>query len=443
MLAAISGVVAYSARPGLSEEGIQGEPGPRPPRWGAHEPDGAGTDWVALAQPEAAEPPAEPPLDPTQVRVHLRNGGQITGVLFDQSDKGVVLKIGGITMAVNFAEIDRVETLPSLLQRYQEMKAAIPERDAEQLVMLVQWLISVEKHEWALREVQEVLTAAPEHPEGVRLKRVIESQMELLREPRPTPRRPGAEAARPARGEFPLLTPEEINLIKVYEIDLERPPRLVVSRQTVEELMAAYAGDPLIPATKEGREALLRTRPERVLDLMFRLRARDFYGRVQVLDMPAPFRKFRESSHQTWLLNSCATSRCHGGEQAGRLYLATRRPNSEQTVFTNFLILDRFKTSKGVPLIDYSNPARSPLLQIGLPREDSVFPHPPVPTPAGRGDEFRPVFRSTEDRRFREAVEWIKGMYMPRPEYPIGYTPPIPGGVENAAPVTNGEPAGR
>jgi hypothetical protein len=416
---------------------------------------GAWTGFIARPQPEQpipvprpeADPPALPadperdPLDdePAQVRVYLKSGAQVTGSLVEQTERGVVVSIGGITMAIDFAEIDRVDTLPSLLQRYKEMRAAIPERDTDQLLLLSQWLISVGKYQWALKELDVILAIRPEDTEAARLRRVAQSQLELQERAAPRADRPrdGAEA-RAREPEFPLLSAEEANLIKVFEVDLDHPPRMLVDHKTIEDLMVAYADSPLIPATREGREALLRKRPDQILELMFRLKAREFYGRVTVLDWPPALRKFRESVHQTWLVNSCATDRCHGGREAGRLWLSNRRPNSETTIFTNFLILERFRTADGEPLIDYQDPMRSRVLHAGLPREDSVFPHPAVPGPDGLGDAFKPVFRSTDDRRFEQALEWIRGMYLPRPDYPIAYIPPVPPGTTPPAPLSNG-----
>ena len=91
-----------------------------------------------------------------------------------------------------------------------------------------------------------------------------------------------------------------------------------------------------------------------------------------------------------------------------------------------FLILDRYRLADGKPLIDYEEPAKSPLLQLALPREHSLNPHPAIPGEESRSDLWRPFFRSTDDRAFVRAVEWIKSMYRPRPEYPISYSPPGP-----------------
>jgi hypothetical protein len=126
---------------------------------------------------------------------------------------------------------------------------------------------------------------------------------------------------------------------------------------------------------------------------------------------------FRDHVHAAWLVNNCATTRCHGGSAAGRLQLSNWRATSEESVYTNFLILERFKTEDGDSLINYEEAERSVLLQMGLPREDARTPHPAVPG-------WSPVFRTRENRRFKQALEWIGAMYRPRPDYPIEYVPP-------------------
>ena len=106
--------------------------------------------------------------------------------------------------------------------------------------------------------------------------------------------------------------------------------------------------------------------------------------------------------------------------------LSNRRPRAEETVYTNFLILDRFRTSMGAPMIAWEAPERSALLQMGLPQADALYQHPKV-------QGWRPVFRSREDQGYVRAVEWIRSMYRPHPAYPIEYTPPGEGGRDPKA----------
>jgi len=99
--------------------------------------------------------------------------------------------------------------------------------------------------------------------------------------------------------------------------------------------------------------------------------------------------------------------------------------NSDATIYTNLLILERFKLRDGTPLINYDKPEDSPLLQMALPRESSIYPHPEVTSRSGRRNAPE-QFRSTEDVQFQRALDWIRAMYQPRPDYPIDYAPPLP-----------------
>jgi hypothetical protein len=201
---------------------------------------------------------------------------------------------------------------------------------------------------------------------------------------------------------------------------------MIIRRETVARLLEEHANDPALPHGQEARDALYHQAPVKILEAMFKAQARNLYGEVQVLDQPRSMHHFRDDVHRSWLINSCATAQCHGGAQAGRLQLLSRRSASDQVVYTNFLILDRYHLNDGRPLINYDDPASSPLIQFALPRPGPDQGHPIVPGNEGRGDLWKPIFRSEEDHRFQAAVAWISSMYRPRPEYPVQYTPPAP-----------------
>lgn len=396
----------------------------------------------AAQPPEAAldttdEPGEEPEEEEPEAVVLLKDGQRMSGFLIEQTDERVVLRVGGISTTIERELVDRVMVLPPIEERYRAIREAIGDGDTDQLLRLAEWLRARGRFADAIHELDHVLSLEPENADAKRL-RLLAAQQEMLREKAREAREARENAApggRPAAADpadpFPLLTEEQINLIRVYEVDLAAPPRMLVDRDVVTRLLTEHAGHPQIPVAQADREALYRRRPAEILELMFRLQARELYGEVEVLEDPASLESFRDDVHRGWLMNTCATTRCHGGKEAGRLALATRRRNSDATVYTNFLILDRFRMPDGTPLINYEEPSRSMLLHLGLPREDSLYPHPPVPGVDGRGDAWRAAFRGPQDRRFREAVEWIQSMYRPRPEYPIDYTPP--GQADDAA----------
>lgn len=400
-----------------------------------------GAAGTALEQPEA---PEVVPADEPQVVVVLHDGRRLAGVLEARTDSAVTIRIAGIRLTLQRTDIARLEVLEPVAVQHQRMLEAIGPQDAAGLVELARWALERERYDLAEEDLREALAIAPNDPEAEELLRLVVSLRELRRRAGTgEPSEAGAAARSEAEPDdaFPLLTAEQINLIKVFEIDLSDPPRLLIPREVVEAFLEAYAGQPEVPTTPEGRQAFLRRPAAEILGVMFRLRAREFYGRVEVLGRPRAMELFRNNVHRGWLLNGCATAQCHGGSEAGRLQLYTRARNSDATVYTNFLILERFRLADGTPLIDYRQPARSPLLQMGLPRERSAYPHPAVLTATGRGERWRPVFRSEQDRTFARAVQWIGTMYQPRPEYPIEYPPAT--GAQAGAPGDNPGPGPR
>ena len=273
-----------------------------------------------------------------------------------------------------------------------------------------------------------MLDREPANPDAAKMSRLLDQRIALKEKTesaRPLERREPApertKATPPGRfdaGDFPLLSDEQVNLLKVYELDLRDPPRLLIDRPTVERFMSDYAGAAGLPRTEEERREFYRNEPAEILELMFRLRARELYSEVRVLELPRSLELFRDHLSGAWLTRNCGSTSCHGGTDAPPPHLFNKRPFSETTALTNFIILDRFRFEDGTPLIDYERPGESALLQLGLPRPVSSRPHPDV-------SGWRPVFRSRDVRRFRQATEWIDAMIRPRPDTPIVYQPPV------------------
>lgn len=389
--------------------------------------------------PQPTPPDAEDTLDPLDLLdqtepeciIELTDGRRIQGRLISQTDEFVRLRINTIVSTYPMSEIDRVRVLESVRVRYERMRRAVSGADIEQLLMLNDWLVKHHRYRLALAEIARVLMLEPNNTHARARKRYLEQQIRLIDLARPDGERsPRDRPDEPREPRFPLLTANQVNLIRVFEVDLAKPPRMLIARVTVDQLVDRYAGTDLIPTTREGRRSLYRKRPEQILELMFRLQARELYGEVKVLEDPPALRLFRDEVHRKWLIPRCATNDCHGGQDAGRLWLVNKRSNAPAVVYTNFLILERFRLPDGRPLINYDDPAESPLLQLALPTEISRVPHPQV-SELGRVKPWRPALKSRNDPRFEQAIKWIRTMYRPRPEhgYPVDYTPPVPAGA--------------
>jgi hypothetical protein len=267
----------------------------------------------------------------------------------------------------------------------------------------------------------------------------VEAQLALREKPRP-PEGPGpaggadgADQLPGARDEPPggILTREDVNLIRVYEIDFDRPPKVAVEAETIRALIDQYSTSRLIPTTETERHRLYRADPLEIVELLFKLRARDLYPQVNVITEPWALNLFRRRVHNTWLLNTCATVRCHGGGPAGRFYLHRRRFKDERVRYTNLLILHRMDLDREWPLVNYNEPMMSLIVQHGLPRQQARKPHPDV-----KG--WKPVFGPGGQRMLRDTLEWIDSMMKPRPTYPVDYQPPPLGGAkEDPGPLGN------
>jgi hypothetical protein len=401
----------------------------------------AADNWAAHAQspspdvttpqgapaPDSARGGRTPPKTGQEVLVVLASGEQLEGEFVSQDAIRVVLRIAGVEVNLDRPGIERMTVLDPPEVRYKRMRAAIADDDPDRLVMLAEWLQRRRMFKEALAELDTALKADPSHADALRTRAIVAPLAALAERSSPGQgahedrERQAREArrfpTRPKITDFPLLSKHDINLLKVYEVDLRDPPKLTVARETVERLLVQYGEEPIIPGTREGREAFLKKPAEEVLDVMFRLRAREMYGEVKVHDQPRSMRKFRDHVHAGWLVTSCASTACHGGSEAGRLQLFNYRPTSDESVYTNFLILDRFVTRDGERLIDYDKPDRSLLVQMALPRDDVRSPHPQIPG-------WRPAFRSRDARRYVQTLDWIRSMYRPRPDYPVEYQPP-------------------
>lgn len=358
----------------------------------------------------------EPRAGVVILRSNQRHRGTIVRDGFDAVD----MHIKGVPLTLARNRVSHVVLEPPLQEQYLERRKTVNPEDISSHLALCRWLVATKQYEHAQTELEQI-QALHTDPESLQMLRLVEAQLKLhlanqdkeqLVEPGENvdPSTPGGSTA-PR-----LLTEEEVNLLRVYEIDLQNPPRLLVPRDAIDDLIEQYGTSSLIPDTELEQAELYRADSLQIVRLLFRLRARDLYGRINVLSEPPALQIFRERVHDTWLMNNCSTTRCHGGTASGRLRLRRAGASSVRTRYTNLLVLDRFRTTEGAPILDWEVPEQSLLLQYGLPREETRTPHPDVPG-------WEPVFaRSRHGHKFLHdgAVLWLQSMMnSPRPQYPI------------------------
>lgn len=360
--------------------------------------------------------------------VHLRDGQQRRGVILEDGFEGVVMQIEGIRTPIPRSLVYSVELEPTFEEKLDRFRMATAPDDWPGRIELSRWLIQERRYELARQELEEVLTLT-ESVEAKRLYTIVTAQLALGARPSESPDefdpdgRPSRAAARTSgpvdqRDLLPerLLTTSDVNLIRVYEMDLRNPPRTMVPPDTIRKLLENYASSDLIPARSEQRTALFRAESADVISLMFRLKARELYPEIEVLSEPPHLNTFRQRVHNAWLIPNCATSRCHGGLDAGRFFLHSRNYKDDRVRYTNLMILDQLEID-GRRMIDYDDPTMSLLVQYALPRTQARTPHPDV-----RG--WRPVLSTESPKLLEDTLSWIRAMFRPRPKYPVDYEPP-------------------
>lgn len=229
-----------------------------------------------------------------------------------------------------------------------------------------------------------------------------------------------------------VLSDDEINLIQVYELDLDDEPRVRIDREALEKFLEdpAYAGRDGMPRGRDEVRAFMRAQGYQQLGLFFEMRAREYYGEARVQDAPPALRSFERLNTRyitQYFLRHFANkdlgedvALAFRGQPIEQIPLLGRGRDSKAIAYTNFYILTQL-TVNGIPVIDRDRPEESILIQWGMPRVDARFNAPDV-------DGWQPHFRGAdeEDARRAEVVGWIRSLHKfnQGTTYGVEYLPP-------------------
>ncbi len=350
-----------------------------------------------------------------RVRVVLNDGRVLVGKLVEDGFENVLLEIEGIQTKYARAAVTEVLPYPTDQELYERFRDGLEPDQYTARYTLALWLYNKKMYTDSKREL-ESLREATNHYEAKQLLIEVNAQLALMA-PRPegeTPNKP----TKPVDGtELPtrLLTDADVNIIKVYEVELADPPRMQVSVDGIRTLLEKYSDSPLIPAKASEKQAYFSKDPAEIVKTLFALKARELYPEIEVLGEPGSLNLFRQRVHNAWLINNCATSRCHGGPDAGRLMLYNRDFKDDNVRYTNLLILTRSKINT-LPLVDFDKPTDSLIFQYALPTTEARRPHPDV-----RG--WTPALTSSRRGLMEDFVAWVRSMRVRDGDYPVDYTP--------------------
>ena len=359
----------------------------------------------------------------TPVIIQFRDGRRVEAELVRDELHQARVRIAKVEVVLareTFWALELAPTYEDLLTQY---RSNMPPTAWPQRVKLARWMLEQNHPLEAKEELTEIVRsydAQEAHDLLARAEFVLRTQNNDTGRNASTESRGNSAKSNADEIALPThrLSPDDVNMIKVFEVNMDRPTRMDASPDLAKKIIARYSNSDLLPADPDARKAMDSWAPEKLLKLLFALKARDLYQDIHIENEPAALEIFHQRVHDNWLIPNCSTSRCHGGVGAGNFFLFAADYRSERTRYTNLLILLRSPTLPGKPpLIDFEHPEQSLLLQYARPRIDAKFPHPEVPG-------WKPIFIAGRESLQKDAVSWIRGMHQPRVEYPVDYTPP-------------------
>lgn len=355
--------------------------------------------------------------------IYRRDGSGFRAEILSDDFDAVRYRIGKVPGSIARADVYRIGISRPFEERYKALLATIQPDDTVRRLALCDWLISERQYELA-REQLVKLVDDTKMSSAVALLKQVEAQLNAMKasgtaQPANDPRTPQGENGNGLDRPLPtrILSADEMNIFRVYEIDFDIPPRVVIDQADTKALLEQYSENPLVPRDAAARTAIVQGDPLKVVRLAFELKARDFYPKIRVASEPFTMSEFRRKVHDGWLIPNCATSRCHGGPDAGKFFLFNNNTADARVRSTNLLTLLR-GNSGGRPLVNFEDPIQSVIVQYALPADEAATPHPAV-----KG--WRPIIGSkVHPQKLAETLGWIRSMYQPRPTYPIDYQPP-------------------
>ena len=366
---------------------------------------------------------------PVSAQVQLRSGRIIHGMLLADDWTIVRMLVHGEAMTIPRDDVSVLQVDRDVEALYRRERALADDNDEARRIELACWLMANRAWSLAADELQ-AIDERFDSAEARRLGLRAETFAALASKPvsdthaaagAPPPLEgDGAPPATPPQArptpQSPLTLPGEdiVNLIRVLELDPVDGPPVSIGEATRKRLHLGWGGNRLLPAGDAALRTLLGMAHGEVLQLMFDLRARPLYGEIEVLEPPESLQLFARDVHDKWLVTRCGTRSCHGGANAGRFRLLQLGRVDDRVRTANLLLLEQTLVDEG-PLLNWTTPADSLLVQYALPRHRANAPHPPVPG-------WRPAL---DDDRLESVLRWIRSMRQPRPAVAWPPAPPV------------------
>ena len=221
----------------------------------------------------------------------------LTGELVSQDENTVTLLISGIKTPIPRQSIKSIEIKDAPPEQYRKLRADLDDDDLDGRYRLAYQMYEKKWYELAMVELQSMRRDFPDSDKVRALQTVVQSRIDREREEARQTIRPNNNTVnnRPTTqpdievdgmpGPERRLTEEQINTIRVYEVDLSEEPNISLKPETIEKLYENYATNERL--TKDRRE-FKRMPGHEQLEVIFDLQARELYPEVVIRqDSPA------------------------------------------------------------------------------------------------------------------------------------------------------------
>ena len=366
--------------------------------------------------------------------VKTKDGTAYDGSI-DERDTDVVVTVHGIDTVVKRDDIASI-TYGDFAERWNADYAKLGAKDIDGRISAARRAFDQRQYDLAEKAARDALAIEPNNPQANDLLRAVISQRRLGQagtgtESPPAPANPnGTGPVQPPAAYVPLTT-EQINRIKQFELsDKDTGARVNFGNNVRKKF---YDASPTL--SNKYRTYAEFTRETTLVQALTIIQdgtpeqAKD----VRITNDPESVNAYRRDANSL-VLQGCATSACHGGNNAASNKFALISPGSDPaSVYTNFYILQTAQvnapaaatptagTGNTLPpsvgyMIDHTRPEMSLLLQYGLAETSAQFKHPRV-----RG--YTGIYpRGRDDPKYKAVLSFLQSLNSTTPNYGITYT---------------------
>ncbi|MEZ6192303.1 MAG: hypothetical protein R3C45_13575 [Phycisphaerales bacterium] len=211
-------------------------------------------------------------------------GRTLTGELVAQDEVSVTLLISGIKTPIPKRTIQNLEIKDEPAEQYRKMRAELQDDDLDGRYRLAYTMYEKKWFDLAMVELKSLEQSFPDSDKVRALQAVVKSRLDRQQETATPAARPVTPANNSAAvtevtetpGPDTRLTEADINVIRVYEADLDAQPNVTLPSDTIDKLFKDYASDDRLA---KDQRAFRKLQGYEQLEVLFTLQARELYSR--------------------------------------------------------------------------------------------------------------------------------------------------------------------